>query len=231
MALVGLVVADFVTVFLVMYNQPFGLTGDFATVVKLGATALTCVALVGLSHAAGTLVKTARRVPTGKTQRWLAAAIAVGLPVIAQYYLAILRAVNNNEAAIRVVWLVATIGISVIALILAARHHNPHREPYESARLGELEKRESSATDTSRAREAEATLAQREHSEHHVPEHWRARRDDQLDEWAALVWIYRRELARRLGDPAITTALEAAPVALPHGRDVQGPPALEGELK
>lgn len=181
-------------------------------------TILICAAMVGLGHIIGVHIKTARRLPAGRSPHVAIAVGAAALLVGAQWILASLRTtdtVDGYQDASRALWFLVTLALGLIAAWVAARGHNPHAVPMAIAHRSALAADDELTALRAREPEIKASVDQRQESATSVPDHWAARVADLDLEWKNLVAIYRHELARQLADPSVTTALESAPIVRP----------------
>lgn len=216
----GLLIADVVAVYLVMFSiSDFGFRNETTNnLLSLAPTLILCTFTVGMGHFIGVQIKRTARIPNGRLTAWLLVGLLMTTLGGTQYFLAILRQTTVQKVdpeVVRWMWFFVMVGISAIAALLAAHGYNPHRRLLLEAHRSVLTTQSEIQDFTSRRIELRGALSERERSVLAVDEHWEARMADLDDEWANLAAIYRHELARQLGDSSITTALEVAPFVRP----------------
>lgn len=221
-------VIDVATVYMAMRNLAVGVDREIAEALAVFAALIAGGSLVVLSHFAGHLAKNAARLPRGRVASALAAVGCIGGALTLQLVLAVVRAgtketfqkslvevAHGQLSVAATIWLAATGGVSLVSAWVGWIHRNPHRSGYIHSRRAELVAKEILTAAQRELADARTRVAQRTASEIDVPAHWAERTNGLEEEYRVLVSIYRRELARRLADPDITTALETAPIVVP----------------
>lgn len=222
----GLGSADFVALYLVMQTKAdFGITEQWANyALALFPVALASVATVALGHLLGVHVKSARRLSAGRVGHLLLATLMAVLLLAIQLFISAMRTAASGSSADgpeRWMWMLIMVGIALMAAWIAAGHTNPHRAPMVAGHRSTLAAAEEIDLLKAAHSDLESAVVQREESAGGVPGDWDVARTALTAEWFHLVAIYRHELARQLGDPSITMALESAPLRVPTAAEAE----------